>query len=268
MWRRTALLLLTIHPAWAQYVISAHAGTIHFATGPVFVDGQPVETRPAKFTDLHVGQTLSTSSSRAEILLGPGVFLRLDTHSAARMLDTRLEDTRVEVLQGTALVEVVKIASGDDVHVILGPTTTGFKGIGLHRFNADSRQLRVFGGRAEVSSGDRFTAAERGAVVDLGGTLAVSRFDPRRETVPGVSPQKDPLHQWAARRSYQLYKLDLVPHSHLTNWEVKGVTPVPNKNGTPTDQDRFYIYNRDFGFQLYFVPPRAGHRGEEGIIRN
>jgi hypothetical protein len=91
------------------------------------------------------------------------------------------------VQQGTALVEVVEIPRGSDVHVVLGPTRTGFKGIGLHRFEAGSNELRVFGGHAEVFAADQTVEAGRGRVVHLGGTLSVSRFDPRR---------KDALHQW------------------------------------------------------------------------
>ena len=74
------------------------------------------------------------------ILLGPGVFLRLGDHGALRMLDTRLENAEVEVQQGTSLVEVVQMPNGSDVHVVSGPTRTGFKGIGLHRFEAGSHR--------------------------------------------------------------------------------------------------------------------------------
>src|SRR5277367_2397475 len=106
---RLALFLLGAHAAWAQYVVSAHAGTIEYTKGQVSVDGQPFQSTPLKFPQLRAGQELRTGNGRAEILLGPGVFLRLGENGAVRMLDTRLEYAQIEVQQGTALVEVVEM---------------------------------------------------------------------------------------------------------------------------------------------------------------
>lgn len=236
------LLLLGSHAAWAQYVVSAQAGTIHYIRGQVSVDGQPVPRTPLKFPMLQQGQVLRTGNGRAEVLLGPGVFLRLGEHGALRMLDTRLENAQVEVQEGTALVEVVEIPKGSEVHVVVGPSRTGFKGIGLHRFEAGSHELRVYGGHAEVFAADQTVEAGRGKVVHLGDTLSVSRFDPRR---------KDALHQWAAHRSFLIYNSILPTRSRPTNWEVKVVTPGNNKLGLPTDRDRAYVSNRDFDVMFY-----------------
>jgi len=167
-----ALLLLGTHTVYAQYVVSTLAGTIHYVRGQVSVDGQPVHMTPLKFPMLQEGQVLRTGNGRAEVLLGSGVFLRLGEHGALRMLDTRLENAQVEVQQGTALVEVVEIPKGSDVHVVMGSTRTGFKGIGLHRFEAESSELRVFGGHAEVSAADQTVEAGRGTAVHLENTLS------------------------------------------------------------------------------------------------
>jgi hypothetical protein len=234
---RTVLLLLVAHAAWAQYVVSTRAGVIHYVEGQVTVDGRPVQTAPLKFPMLQEGQVLRTGNGRAEVLLGPGVFLRLGEHGGLRMLDTRLENAQVEVQQGTALVEVVEMPQGSDLHVVLGPTRTGFKGIGLHRFEAGSNQLRVYGGHAQVFAAGQIVEAGRGRVVHLGDTLSVSRFDARR---------KDALHQWAARRSFLLYRSTFLARAGRSNWEVTLVTPANNKLGLPTDQDRAFFSNRDF----------------------
>jgi hypothetical protein len=237
-----ALLLLATHAAWSQYVVSARAGTIHYIRGQVSVDGQPVRKTPGKFPMLDQGQVLRTGNGRAEILLGPGVFLRLGENGALRMLDTRLESAQVEVQQGTALVEVVDMPTGSDVHVVVGSTRTGFKGIGLHRFEAGSNELRIFGGIAEVVAAGHTVEAGRGKVVHLADTLAVSRFDPRR---------KDALHQWAARRSFSLFTSNVQSRSRPTNWEVTVVSPADKTLGIRTDQDRTFVSNRDFGVTFY-----------------
>ena len=74
---------------------------------------------PLKFPMLQEGMVPRTGNGRAEVLLGPGVFLRLGEYGALRMLDTHLENAQVEAQQGTAPVEVVEIPRGSDVHVVL-----------------------------------------------------------------------------------------------------------------------------------------------------
>ena len=235
---KLAVLLLATHAAWAQYVVNARAGTVNYSEGEVFLNGQPAPATPLKFPELRPGQELRTDNGRVEVLLGPGVFLRLGEHGALRMLDSRLENTQVEIQQGEALFEVVQIANDSGLHVIAGATRTSFKGMGLYRFDRNADTLRVYGGRAEVVTGGQRVEAGRGSMVRLGNTLPLAKFDLR---------DKDQLHQWAASRSFLLYRHDLEAHSRSTNWEVTRITRVPNKLGLPSDSDLLFASNRDFG---------------------
>ena len=241
---KLALFLVSTHFACAQYVVSTRAGTIHYVEGQVSVDGQPVRNTPQRFPMLGEGQVLRTSDGKAEVLLGSGVFVRLGDHSALRMVNAALEDSRVEVQQGSVLVEVVEMTVGRQIHVMLGPASTEIAGPGLQRFEAASHELRVFGGHAVVTAGDRRVEAGRGRVVRLGDTLAVSKFDPRR---------KDALHQWAASRSFLLYLSSLEAGTNgqrrpaQTNWELTRVSPTAVNLAITTDQDHVYLVNRDFG---------------------
>lgn len=244
---RLALVLLCANAAWAQYVVSARAGTIHFIRGQVSVDGQPIVKKLTEFPVLREGQILRTGNNgRAEILLGSGVFLRLGEQGALRMLDTRLEDTQVEVQQGTALVEVVDMPRGSDVHVVVGPTRTAFAGMGLYRFEAGAGELRVFGGHAMVVANGWQVEATRGKIVHLGDTLALSKFDPH---------QKDALHQWAARRSFLLFTSNPLAMMRQSNWETRVVRPASGQ-AMPSDRDIAFLSNRDFGvmYQSRAVP--------------
>ena len=90
---------------------------------------------------------MSTERGRAEVLLSPGVFLRLDADSAVRMLSNDLADVRVEILRGSALVEVSENMKGNGVAVILGGARTLLWKKGLYRLNADSPQGRVLDGK-------------------------------------------------------------------------------------------------------------------------
>jgi hypothetical protein len=221
-----ALLAAAANSAWAQYVVSARAGTVNFTNGQVSIDAKPVERKSNKITTLKDGQLLHTDNGRAEVLLGPGIFVRLGPHAALRMVDSRLTDTQVRLEEGTALVEVIDIPNGSNLHMLVGDSRTAFRGIGLHRFNADSGDLSVYGGHADVSVGAQTFDAARGRVIHLLNTPIETRFDPR---------DKDPLLQWAAARSFRLYISNPAARERLTHWEPS--------NGT-------YYFNRDFGVQF------------------
>ncbi|HEX5229603.1 MAG TPA: hypothetical protein VFW44_17950, partial [Bryobacteraceae bacterium] len=60
-WALTPLLGL---PAFAQSVISAHSGLIHFSDGAVFLDDQRVEQQAGKFDQIHNGSELRTEEGR------------------------------------------------------------------------------------------------------------------------------------------------------------------------------------------------------------
>jgi hypothetical protein len=192
----SAVAVTVVNPEWAQYIVSARAGTINFTTGKVSVYGKTLEHKSAVFPTLEDGQLLRTAGDgRAEILLGPGVFVRLGPHAALRMVNSDLTDTQVKIEQGIALVEVIEIANGNNVHVLIGATRTAFRGIGLHRFDADTGNLSVYGGHADVTAGFQTFDVTRGRVVHLNGPLTESR----------LTGKKYPLLQWAAARSFLLY---------------------------------------------------------------
>src|SRR5271156_985958 len=100
-----SLSVLASGTAFAQAVISAHAGVVQYVEGRAFLNDQAVEPKFAQFPDIKENQEFRTEEGRAEILLTPGVFMRLGENSAIRMLSTRLTDTRVELLSGSAMIE-------------------------------------------------------------------------------------------------------------------------------------------------------------------
>ena len=87
--------------AWGQSVISAHSGVIHYVEGQVTVDGAAIHPKATEFLDIKPDQVLATEDGRAEILLTPGVFLRLPENSSARMISNTLADTRLEIVSGS-----------------------------------------------------------------------------------------------------------------------------------------------------------------------
>src|SRR5580700_8093552 len=88
----------------AQSVISTHSGLIHFFEGEVYLGDQSLESHLGRFPSVPQGAELRTADGRAEVLLTPGVFLRMGDRSAIRLVANDLADTRVELQTGSAIV--------------------------------------------------------------------------------------------------------------------------------------------------------------------
>jgi hypothetical protein len=99
-------LLLTMGLSVAAYGAVARPGTINYIEGQETLDGQTIATKKLGNTELSPGSVLETNRGKAEMLLTPGVFLRLGDESAVRMVSPSLTDTHVELVRGRALLEV------------------------------------------------------------------------------------------------------------------------------------------------------------------
>ena len=69
-------------PSFCQEVVSARSGVVHFLEGAVSLDDQPLDRKADAFATMKEGSTLRTGKGRAELLLTPNVFLRLDENTA------------------------------------------------------------------------------------------------------------------------------------------------------------------------------------------
>jgi len=171
-------------------VISARSGLIHYVEGQVYLGDQPVETKFGVFPEVKENQQLKTEEGRAEVLLTPGVFLRLGENSSFRMVTNRLIDTRLEFLKGAAVVEADDIAKDNSVTVVYGDATAHPTKKGVYRFDSETSELRVYDGVAEVTKGDKTVEVREGHAIALD-TLAERKFD---KTVT------DALNRWSERR--------------------------------------------------------------------
>lgn len=173
-WALTPLVGL---PASAQSVISAHSGLVHFFDGTVLLDDQPLQQKTGKFDQMNNGSELRTQDGRAELLLTPGTFLRLGANSAIRMISNRLDDTRVELLSGAAILDqgsdtlantsVTLLYNLDEVHI---------NKPGRYRFDSEPPQLKVETGDAEVKGPGTSVQASTGFVVPLDGKLVARKI--------------------------------------------------------------------------------------------
>src|SRR3954470_3426612 len=101
-----AVLVLTGFPVHAQTVIGAKSGVINWVEGDAFLADKPYVMQPSQFGEVKEGMVFRTEEGRAEVLLPPGVFFRMGEGSSFNMISNRLVDTRVELLTGSAILEI------------------------------------------------------------------------------------------------------------------------------------------------------------------
>jgi len=163
-----ALVLTSVAvSASGQAVISPHSGVIHFVEGSVYINDQPLETNLGRFAFLEQGAELRTEQGRAEVLLTPGVILRLDQDSAVRMVSNSLDDTRVELLKGSAMVDAGEPESGTNVTLLYRDWQVNFPQKGVYRVDTAPAQVWVRDGVAKVSDASGNPPVAVGAGTDL-----------------------------------------------------------------------------------------------------
>ena len=90
----------------------AQPGTINFVEGQASLDQQPL-SQSSVGTVLRADQTLTTTNDRVEILLTPGIFLRLDHGASVRMNALGLATKVVGVVSSHAPAYALSFAAGE-----------------------------------------------------------------------------------------------------------------------------------------------------------
>jgi hypothetical protein len=156
-------VLASLSPAAsAQTIVAAHSGVINCFEGSVSVDGQTLEQRFGRFNEIKPGSDLRTTLGRAEIMLTPGVLLRVDQNSAIRMVSNSLADTRLEFLGGSAILDSRNAAPGAPVHITYKDFQMRFARAGRYRMDSDPAGLQVDQGEADVLLRDKALLVKAG----------------------------------------------------------------------------------------------------------
>ena len=166
------LAVLLSMPAWADN--KAYPGTLNFIEGQASIGAQSLSPNSVGSAGLQAGQTLTTQDGRAEILLTPGVFLRLDDNSAVKMISPNLTNTQIELDHGRAEVEVAQLFKQNNIQVTQDDATTRLTKTGLYDFDTNPDQVRVLKGEAQVFDGNNFIVS---CVKKLGGISCVPEED-------------------------------------------------------------------------------------------
>jgi hypothetical protein len=163
--------------------------------GHVYVNDQLVESKFGNFPDVKENSQLRTEEGRAEVLLTPGVFLRVSENSAIRMMTNRLIDTRVEFLSGSALVEAGDLLKDNHVAIVYKDYIINLEKKGIYRFDAEPAALRVYDGEAIAERDGKTVEVKGGHMLAFDGDLTLAKFDAK---------DLDELYRWSVRRSEYL----------------------------------------------------------------
>jgi len=174
-----SVLALSGSGLYAQSVISAHSGTLHYSEGEVTVDGQVPHQKAGTFAEVKNNQELQTQVGRAEVLLTPGAFLRLGENSGIRMTSNKLDDTQVAFLKGSAIVDFVEVTKDTAVKISYQDYDVTFLKKGIYRFDSEPAQLKVYTGEAVVSHGGGSVHLKDGRALPFTPALVSEKFDNR-----------------------------------------------------------------------------------------
>jgi hypothetical protein len=171
-------------------------GTLNYVEGNVRIGSETITAKAIGSAGLEDGQSLSTEKGKAEILLTPGVFLRVGDNSSVEMISSSLTNTEVQVDRGHAMVEVAEIHPQNLLRVTADGETAELLKTGLYDFDLNAQQLRVFDGKAEVEFGDGHFDVKGGHQVPLepGQKVKEQKFDKKDHA-------QDDLYRWSSLRS-------------------------------------------------------------------
>ncbi len=188
--------------AVAQSVVSARSGVVHFADGEVYIGDEKLQPQIGRFPMLPEGGQIRTGQGHAELLLTPGVFLRMGENSAVRMVTSDLEDTQVELTSGSATIDCTQTGPGTSLTVAFQRWQMHFVTKGLYRLDSEPPALWVRTGVAEVRAGNEAAVTvERGMRLPLAPVLVPER--------PAAQPE-DALSDWSMGRRQSVLADDAI----------------------------------------------------------
>jgi hypothetical protein len=231
-----AVLLLAAEVASGQSVISAKSGMVSLVDGAAFVNNVQIQDKVGANPELRENQVLRTTDGRVEMLLNPGVFLRLGERSAVRMLRNRLEDTRIAFVDGMAVIEAAEVTKDVSVTVEYRDATITLKKAGIYRFDSAPGRLRVFAGAARVELGKRTMEVGAGKMVAFEGEISGVIVKFNKELT-------DALDRWSRRRGEQIAAANISSAKSL-------------KDGGYTIYSGLWRWNPYFGMYTY-IPARG-----------
>jgi hypothetical protein len=168
-------------------------GTINCVEGHVALDSQAIAAGTVGAAVVNSGHLLETAQGKAEVLLSPGVFLRVGENSGIKMEAASGKEVRVELVRGEAMVEVDNVDKADRLDVIDKGADARVDHSGIYLFNADQPAVLVYNGRVRVEDDRRGFAVRQGEELLLSGSIPKIQKLDRNDT--------NALYSWTLQRA-------------------------------------------------------------------
>jgi hypothetical protein len=189
--------------AFGQNANSAQPGTLNYIEGQASIEGRPLSPKSVGNTTLEAGQVLATANGKAEILLTPGIFVRLGNDTTVQMVSPALTHTEIRLEQGRANIEVDQIYPQNTILIDLKNGQTQLLKNGLYAFDASNSTVRVFDGKADVFPGENLKADVKPVTVKGSRELALTGEAAKPQHFDKNKSQDD-LYRWSSLRSEYL----------------------------------------------------------------
>lgn len=170
-------------------------GTLNYVEGQVSSNGQDLNPQAVGNFTLQPGQVIDTGNGFAEVLLTPGSFLRIGNNTEIRLDSASLAGTRINLVHGSAMIEVDQFIEGTQLQVTTGTSTSDIIKKGLYSFDTNQQAVRVLDGKLKVISNDKTREIGRDDEVLISTpNLKKTSFNPSQVKV-------EPLYVWSEARS-------------------------------------------------------------------
>ena len=190
--------------AFGQAANPASPGTLNYVEGQASIEGRALSPKSVGDTELQAGQFLSTANGKTEILLTPGVFLRLGDNSTVQMVSTSLTRNEIRLDKGSANVEVDQIYKQNTILVDMKNGQTQLLKNGLYLFNADNSTVRVFDGKAAVYPGANLQTNIKPIEVKGGRQVVLTGEAVKPQHFDKKQAENGELYKWSSLRSRYL----------------------------------------------------------------
>lgn len=220
-----------------SYLVSAKAGRVNALSGKATVQrsGSAKRDQLTLKSELDSGDTLRTEAgARTELLLNPGSYLRIAENSEVELTDASLDNLRIKVVRGSAIVE----ATGTDGTRLLAEIKTPQTKIqidrnGLYRINVApaaaantastttaTTEVLVYKGRALVGNNTVATVKGGSKIIigNTGGAEAIAKLDKKNQ---------DDFDFWSRERASGL----MAANRRLTGGTITNVLTSYRNNG-------------------------------------
>ena len=211
-------------PAWGDNYGSgsrhtATPGTLNYVEGQATMNGDSLDSNAVGTADLKNGEVLETGNGKAEILLTPGVYLRLGSDSSVKMVSNGLTNTKVALQRGEAMLEVDQLYRENSIGISQPGAETHVLKTGLYDFDAARNAVRVFDGKASVMANDHYATVKKNRELALNGVkLKAQEFNKKQVT------ENNDLYRWSSLRSEYLAEanVDTARTYYVNGWYGPG----------------------------------------------